>query len=122
MNIKWVFTLLLSFFVLIAAVSTKAEVLISDTQVYKHSKSSGGNGVDSIQLSAPRTTAKNCAVFKKAMIKYTKRRYGKVEIIKNPKAQCNPQKEQCKLGVSWKHSPAGRLGYKVKVTWVLKPC
>lgn len=122
MNIKLVVTTILSLSLLLGAVSTGAEVLVSDTKIFKHSRSSGGNGVDSIRLKAPKTAKNSCAVFAKAQIKYTKRHYGKVEIITSPKSQCNPKEEQCKLGVSWKHSPAGRLDYKVNVTWVLKPC
>ena len=123
MSMKWVITTILSLSVLLgAAVSTGAEILVSGTRIYEHGKSSGGKGVDSVSLKAPETAKNSCAVFVKAQIKYTKRHYGKVEIIQHPKTQCNPKKEQCKLGVSWEHSPAGRLGYMINVTWALKPC
>ncbi len=114
--------IILGFAVVFTSTATSAKNLTSDTKVYKHNKSSGGTGIDSIQLKPPRTIGNNCVVFKNAVIKYTKRHYGVVKITKTPKAECNPQKEQCKLGVSWQHSPAGRLGYKVKVIWDLKPC
>ena len=123
MNMKWVVTTILSLSVLLATTaSAGAEVLVSNTKIYKHSKSSGGDGVDSIKLKSPKTPKNSCAVFVKAKIKYTKLHYGKVEIVQLPKTQCNPKKEQCKLDVSWEHSPAGRLSYKINVTWALKPC
>jgi len=122
MNMKWIVSILLSFAVLLGMVDASAEGLVSDTKTFRHNQSSGGSGVDSIRLKAPRAPKSSCAVFVKAQVKYTKRHYGKVEITERPKAQCNPKKEQCKLGISWKHSPAGRLDYKVNVTWALKPC
>jgi len=122
MNMKWIVSILLSLAVLLGMVEASAEGLVSNTKTFRHNQSSGGSGVDSIRLKAPRTPKSSCAVFVKAQVKYTKRHYGKVEITERPKAQCNPKKEQCKLGISWEHSPAGRLDYKVNVTWALKPC
>jgi len=102
--------------------TTNADGLVTDTRTFQHNKSSGGSGVDPIRLKAPNTSKNNCATFANAQIEYIKRHYGKVEITQRPKAQCNPKKSQCELKVSWKHSPAGRLDYKVKVTWKTKPC
>jgi len=123
MNIRRVVTIILSLSVLFGAVThAGSKILESDTKIIQHNQSNGGNGVDPIKLKAPKTPNNSCAVFKKAKVQYIKRRFGKVTIVKKPKLQCNPKKEQCNLGVSWNHSPTGRLDYKVKVTWSLKPC
>ena len=122
MNMKSVATTILSLSVLLGMLPTGAESLVTNTKTFKHSQKSGGSGVDSIRLKAPRTSKNHCSVFVNAQIQYTKRHYGEVEITQRPKAQCNPNKEQCKLSVSWKHSPAGRLDYKVNVTWATTPC
>lgn len=123
MNIKIIVSTILSFSIFLGVTAVAgSEVLVSDTKVFQHKVSSGGKGLDSINLRAPRVPKNSCAVFKNAVVKYTKRQYGKVEITKRPKAQCNPKKEQCKLGVSWEHTPSGRLDYKVKVSWQLTPC
>lgn len=123
MKINWIVTTALTLSVLYSATTVAtSDVLLSDTKTFLHNKSSGGSGLDSVTLKAPKISGNSCAVFKKATIKYTKRHYGKVEIVQNPKPQCNPKKEQCKISVSWKHSPAGRLNYQIKVAWALKPC
>lgn len=122
MNTKLIANTILSLSVVLGMASVTAEGLISVTKTFKHNNSGGGSGVDSIRLTAPKTSKNSCAVFVNAQIHYTKRHYGKVEITEQPKAQCNPKTEQCKLSISWKHSPAGRLDYKVKVSWATKPC
>lgn len=118
MNSKWMLIIALSFIVLLGGGSVNADVLITKTKIIKHAKSGGERGFDEIELQAPN----RCAVFSKAKIKYIKRHYGKVKITKRPNPSCHIKNKKCKLKVFWEHSPAGRVDYKVKVTWDINPC
>lgn len=121
---KWVVTLTLTL-ALLSGVATSAEtdVLVSHTKNIKHSHGGGGRGLDKLELIAPETESNSCPIFNSAEIKYSMRRYGGAKIISQPLLQCDPRnKERCTVSISWKHSPAGRLNYKIRVGWTLKPC
>ncbi len=124
MMIKWGISILLSLFIFtgVSASETKVTLLVSHTPEFQHNDKSGGKGIDPIILTAPKTAANTCAVFKQANIQYLKRRYGVAKITTSPNVLCNPAKEVCKFGVSWQHSPAGGLDYKIQVTWSLVDC
>ncbi len=129
---KWVVSLTLSLAFLSGVATgadvnknedTDANVLISYTDNIIHNHKGGGRGVDTIELIAPKTAKNNCAVYKRSKIKYNIRRFASAKIDSEPTLFCNPEKEKpCVIDVSWKHSPAGRLDYKIKVSWVLEAC
>ena len=115
-------TLVLSLLlILIAGQSVNAAGQSSHTDVKQHGASSGGKGKDVITLKKPKVAATNaCAVFADASVEYRKRRFGEAKIEKKPAKGCNPAKQTCKLTVDWRHAPAGRLNYRVKVQWDVK--
>lgn len=93
----------------------------SHTDIKQHGASSGGKGKDVITLKKPKEVpAAACAVFADASVEYRKRRFGEAKIEKKPAKGCNPAKQACKLTVDWRHAPAGRLNYRVKVKWNVK--
>lgn len=107
--------------ILIAGQSANASSQSSHTDVKQHGASSGGKGKDVITLKKPKAVAANaCAVFADASVEYRKRRFGEAKIEKKPAKGCNPAKQACKLTVDWRHAPAGRLNYRVKVQWDVK--
>jgi hypothetical protein len=121
---KWVIITTLSLSLLSSAtIGANKDALTSYTTTIKHSNGGGGRGVDNIHLVPPRTNSNYCAVFKKAEIKYSIRRYGYASIVSQPNLNCSPQeKTNCTIDISWKHSPAGGLNYNVKVLWSLQAC
>ena len=107
--------------VVVAGQSANAASQSSHTAVKQHGASSGGKGKDVITLKKPKEVAANvCAVFSDASLEYRKRRFGEAKIEKKPAKGCNPAKQACKLTVDWRHAPAGRLNYRVKVQWDVK--
>ena len=113
-SISWV--LLLGVGQGVYAATTEA----SDSDLITHGASSGGKGKDTIKLKAPKLSGSSCAVFVDASVVYDKRRFGEAKIVAKPTKGCNPSKGECKLSVSWKHAPAGRLNYQVKASWKVK--
>ncbi len=104
--------------VVVAGQSVYAASEFSHTGVKQHQASSGGKGKDVITLQKPKDVAATaCAVFADASVEYRKRRFGEAKIEKKPAKGCNPSKQACKLTVDWRHAPAGRLNYRVKVQW-----
>lgn len=104
--------------VVTAGQSVNAASQSSHTEVKQHGASSGGKGKDVITLKKPTgVDATACAVFADASVEYRKRRFGEAKIEKKPAKGCNPAKQACKLTVDWRHAPAGRLNYRVKVQW-----
>ena len=121
---KWVVTITLSLSLLSGtAIGSGKSELTSYTTTIKHSNGGGGRGVDNIRLTAPKTNNHHCAVFKNAEIKYSMRRYGDASIVSLPSLHCHPhEKTRCDVDIAWKHAPAGRLNYHVKVEWSLQAC
>ncbi|MCK5902267.1 MAG: hypothetical protein KAG28_03890 [Cocleimonas sp.] len=106
----------------VVADTAESEPLISYTKELKHKRQGGGKSTDKIALIPLDVSKGHCALFEKAEVKYTKRRYGKAKIVSRPERHCNPKTETCKVKISWQHSPTGRLNYKVKVTWSVGHC
>ncbi|MCK5897019.1 MAG: hypothetical protein KAG20_09445 [Cocleimonas sp.] len=121
---KWGMSIALSVSLLSGvAISADSDELTSYTKNITHNHGGGGRGVDTIPLVAPKTAANRCAIFNSATLKYRLRRYGDANITAEPRLLCNPKgKESCTVDVSWKHSPAGGLNYKVKLNWKVQAC
>ena len=94
-----------------------ADTAVSYSSVYQHGESSGGRGKDIVSLSAPKLAQGECASFISAELDIQKRRFGEASIIVSPDRGCKPGKGECKVSVSWKHAPAGRLKYRVLGRW-----
>ncbi len=123
---KWVVSITLSL-ALLSGVATGADanrnILVSYSNNIIHNHGGGGRGLDTIELIAPKTARNSCAVFNYSEIKYNIRRFADAEIVSQPLLLCDPRREKpCAIGVSWKHSPAGRLDYTVKIGWTLQAC
>ena len=129
---KWVVSITLSL-ALLSGVATGADVntsedadanvLVSYTDNIIHNNKGGGRGVDTIELIAPKTAKNSCAVYKHSEIKYKIRRFASAKIDSEPSLACDPKREKpCSIDISWKHSPAGRLDYKIKISWTLEAC
>jgi hypothetical protein len=124
MSNKWLITIALSLSLLSGgAIGVENDELTSYTKDIKHNNGGGGRGEDTISLTAPETDNKSCAVFNSAKLEYNTRRYGDANITTQPILRCDPREEEdCTLGVSWQHAPAGGLDYKVKIGWALQAC
>ncbi len=91
------------------------------TDLRQHGASSGGKGRDVITLSKlTDVAAPACAVFADASVEYRKQRFGEAKIDKKPAKGCNPAQQLCTLTVNWRHAPAGRLNYQLRVKWDIK--
>ena len=114
---KWILLLSLLLAVVVGQ-SAYAAGQSSYTALKQHEASSGGKGKDVFTLKKPKEVeATDCVVFIDAIFEYQKRRFGEAKIEKKPAKACNPAKQACKLTVDWRHAPAGRLHYRVKIKW-----
>lgn len=93
----------------------------SNTRLITHGASSGGKGKDTIALKTPKSVGSKCAKFLNAEVVYKKRRFGEVKMLTKPVRGCNPGNNTCKVTLAWKHAPAGRLNYQLKVNWDVSP-
>lgn len=77
-----------------------------------HKLNFGGNGIDTLRVTPP----KSCVdvTFNSVRLNITKKRYGKAQIIEQPKKGCQ---QKCVVKVKWAHKPAGVVAYNLRVTW-----
>jgi hypothetical protein len=109
------------FLVLLSMSSTiYAASIVTYSDVKEHFEEAGGEGVDVVIMKKPNTLATQCASLSDVKVKYIQRRYGKVTVEAKSVKACKVG--PCKLRLSWRHAPAGRLSYQVKGHWAKTDC
>ena len=107
----------------VSAISVADESsLVSYTKTIKHDRDGGGRGTDYLYAPKPATESNMCTAVSSAKVIYKKRLYGSARVVSYPSTECASDASQCTIGVFWKHQPAGRVGYRVKVIWEHVQC
>ena len=102
---------------LFTSISVYAETKTSKSKIYIQNNSSGGKSSHTVLLKSPSITGGQCAAFVNTVVKYEKRRFGEAKLISKPTKNCNTETQRCRVKVSWKHAPVGRLHYWLETTW-----